>query len=175
LPDTSPLGEGSGAVEVRPKSDVALDEELAGTARTPASPGGEGKTILLAEDEQHVRTFVLDMLQRQGYNVIAAVDGRDALEQSRTKEGPIHLLLADVQMPHMNGVELATQLQIDRPNMHILLMSGLAAGIVLLNEGWHFLPKPFMRDMLRLAVEHALEGAPAAHESPGGFGVGEDA
>jgi len=44
--------------------------------------------------------------------------------------------------------------------MHVLLMSGGASGIVLLNEGWHFLPKPFMSEMLRLKVQHALEDVP---------------
>lgn len=120
------------------------------------APAENGKTILLAEDEQPVRTFVLGMLQKNGYSVIVAIDGRDALNKSREFEGIIHLLLSDVQMPNMTGIELATQLQIDRPNIRVLLMFGMAAGMLLLNEGWQFLPKPFMCNMLKDKVRETL-------------------
>jgi two-component system cell cycle sensor histidine kinase/response regulator CckA len=94
------------------------------------APTENGKTILLAEDEQPVRTFVLAMLQQNGYNVIVAVDGQEALNKSRQFTGPIHLLLSDVQMPNMTGIELATQLQIDRPNTRVLFDVGDGAGNV---------------------------------------------
>lgn len=121
------------------------------------TPAENGKTILLAEDEQPVRTFVLAMLQKDGYEVIIAVDGQDALAKSRQHKGTIHLLLSDVQMPNMTGVELATQMQLDRPGIRVLLMSGMPAGLVLLNEGWAFLPKPFMCDMLKIRIRHLLQ------------------
>jgi DNA-binding response OmpR family regulator len=124
------------------------------------APTGNGKTILLAEDEHPIRTFVLAMLQKNGYNVLVAVDGHDALEQSRRFEGIIHLLLSDVEMPNMTGIELATQLQIDRPSIRVLLMSGMAAGMLLLNEGWQFLPKPFMSNLLKDRIHHLLEERP---------------
>lgn len=124
------------------------------------APTGNGKTILLAEDEQHVRSFVLAMLKQNGYSVMVAVDGQDALKQSRGFEGTIHLLLSDVEMPSMTGIELATQLQIDRPSIRVLLMSGMAAGMLLLNEGWQFLPKPFMSNLLKDRIHHLLEEQP---------------
>jgi DNA-binding response OmpR family regulator len=119
-------------------------------------PAENGKTILLAEDEQHVRTFVLAMLKGCGYHVIVASDGQDALERAKQFGGTIHLLLSDVEMPRMTGVELATQFQHDRPEAKILLMSGLDSGMLLLNEGWQFLPKPFMINMLKIRVRHLL-------------------
>lgn len=119
-------------------------------------PADSGKTILLAEDEQHVRTFVLGMLQGCGHHVIVASDGLDALEQARQFNGAIHLLLSDVEMPRMTGVELATQFQRDRPEAKVLLMSGMDSGMLLLNEGWQFLPKPFMIKMLEVRVSHLL-------------------
>jgi DNA-binding response OmpR family regulator len=125
------------------------------------APTGNGKTILLAEDEQRIRSFVLAMLQDNGYSVMVAVDGQDALNQSRAFEGIIHLLLSDVQMPNMTGIELATQLQIDRPAIRVLLMSGMAAGLLVLNEGWQFLPKPFMSSMLKDRIHHLLEERPS--------------
>lgn len=124
------------------------------------APTGNGKTILLAEDEHPVRSFVLAMLQKCGYNVLVAVDGQDALNQSRRFEGAIHLLLSDVQMPNMTGIELATQLQIDRPSIRVLLMSGMVSGMLLLNEGWQFLPKPFMANLLKDRVHHLLAERP---------------
>ncbi len=120
------------------------------------APTENGKTILLAEDEQQVRTFVLTMLRHNGYHVIVAIDGQDALAKSRAFEGNIDLLLSDVQMPNMTGIELATQLQIDRPDVKVLLMSGMVAGMLLLNEGWQFLPKPFMANLLKDRLQHLL-------------------
>lgn len=125
------------------------------------APTPNGKTILLAEDERPVRTFVLIMLQKAGYNVIVAVDGQDALEKSRQYKGTIDLLLSDVEMPNMTGVELATQIQIDRPEICVLLMSGLASGMLLLNDGWQFLPKPFMFNILKDRIKHLLLGQSA--------------
>jgi CheY-like chemotaxis protein len=87
------------------------------------APTDNGKTILLAEDEKAVRSFVLPMLLRNGYHVIESVDGLDALEKARQFNGTIHLLLSGVQMPKMTGIELATQLQLERPNIQVLLMS----------------------------------------------------
>jgi len=115
------------------------------------------KTILLAEDEQHVRTFVLTVLQESGYHVITGVDGQDALEKSRQFKETIDLLLSDVNMPHMTGTELATQMQIERAVLPVLLMSGMGDELLPLNEGWQFLPKPFEPDMLRKKVQHLLQ------------------
>jgi len=124
------------------------------------SPTKSRKTILLAEDEHLVRTFVLDMLKDCGYDVIVAVDGLDALAKSRQHTGSIDLLLSDIQMPNMTGIELAIQIQAERPAIQVLLMSGLASGMLVLNEGWQFLPKPFMSNMLKTKVKHFLGDSP---------------
>ena len=123
----------------------------------PLPAPDKGKTILLAEDEQVVRTLVLTVLQQSGYHVITGVDGKDALEKSRLFKGTIDLLLSDVNMPHMTGIELATQMQIERPLIPVLLMSGMAARLSPLNEGWQVLLKPFMCDMLRRTIQHLLQ------------------
>ena len=98
-----------------------------------------GKSILLAENERSVRTLLLNTLREAGYKVLDAADGREGLEKSRQFNGTIHLLLADVEMPNMTGIELATQIQIDRPGVPVLLMSGMESGMLLLNDGWQFL------------------------------------
>jgi DNA-binding response OmpR family regulator len=134
------------------------------------APTENGKTILLAEDEQPVRSFVLAMLQKAGYNVIVAVDGRDGLEKSRQFKDTIHILLSDVQMPYMTPIELATQLQIDRPDIRVLLISAMVSGLLLLNDGWQFLPKPFMSNLLKERISHLLLERSAGVESGGNPG-----
>src|ERR1044071_28698 len=83
----------------------------------PMTGTQNGKSILLAEDERPLRKLVLKILRAAGYNVIVAADGRDGLEKSRQFNGTIHLLLSDVEMPNMTGIELATQIQIVRPEI----------------------------------------------------------
>jgi CheY-like chemotaxis protein len=121
------------------------------------SPNENGITILLAEDERSVRTVVLAMLQQQcGYHVITGVDGQNALEQSRRFEGNIDLLLSDVQMPHMTGIELAELIRVERPTIRVLLMSGMAEEPLMLPEGGQFLPKPFNYDILKEKIQYLL-------------------
>jgi two-component system, cell cycle sensor histidine kinase and response regulator CckA len=134
------------------------------------SPDGSPKTILLAEDEWRVRSFVLTLLQESGYNVVVAVDGIDALERAREHKGEIHLLLSNIQMPRMTGIELATQLRIERPDTGILLISGLDAGMLVLNHGWQFLPKPFMPQMLKQKIESMLKDQPESGRDISDFG-----
>jgi len=122
------------------------------------APTQSAKIILLAEDEFSIRSLVLAILQEAGYNVIVAMDGRECLEKSRQFRGTIHLLLSDVDMPNMTGIELATQIQIDRPAMRIMLMSGMASGMLLLNDSWQFLPKPFTSNLLEEWMRQLLLG-----------------
>jgi len=76
--------------------------------------------------------------------VLTAVSGADGLAESGTYNGEIALLLSDFQMPGMNGMELATAITLERPEIRVLLMSGFPTGMLVLNEGWHFLAKPFV-------------------------------
>jgi two-component system cell cycle sensor histidine kinase/response regulator CckA len=121
----------------------------------PSNPNAD-KTILFADDDGQVQKFVVTLLQKIGYNVITAEDGPSALQKAREFHGTIHLLLSDVEMPGMTGIELAIQLSSERPDTKILLISGLDSGMLVLNNGWQFLPKPFMADMLRDRVRDFL-------------------
>src|SRR5678815_4878009 len=109
------------------------------------------KTILLVDDDatllESVRGFLGD-----DYNVLSAGSGLKALQESKTYRSEIHLLLSDFQMEGMTGIELATQLTAERPKIKVLLMSGYPAGMLVLNEGWHFLPKPFVSSQLLALV-----------------------
>ncbi len=128
------------------------------------------KTILLAEDEESYRSPLLALLKKSDYNVIVGIDGLDALEKARDHKGEIHLLLSNVQMPRMTGIELATQLCAERPEMGVLLISGGAAGMLVLNHGWQFLPKPLMFQVLRERIDSMLNQRPTSNRNPSDFG-----
>ena len=118
------------------------------------------KTILLADDDGRLRKFVSELLTRLGYNLIIAADGKEALEKALAFDGKIDLLLSDIEMPGMTGIELAIQLNRARPATRILLISGLDSGMLVLNNGWQFLPKPFVSDMLRDRIRDFLAEQP---------------
>ncbi len=106
------------------------------------------KTILIVDDNPMILKFVLAALAGHEFHVFSASNGADALQQAKNYKGEIHLLLSDFEMPGMNGIKLATALTVDRPNIQVLLMSGFTGGMLVLNEGWHFLPKPFIASQL---------------------------
>lgn len=128
-------------------------------------PGSNlAKTIVFADDNETFQRPVAAMLRKSGYSVITASDGEDALQKAREFVGSIHLLLADVDMPRMTGIELAIQLNRERPDMKILLISGLDLGMVARNHGWQFLRKPIKFEILRETIRHCLGEQPPTNE-----------
>ena len=123
--------------------------------------GSVGQTILVVDDEELVRNLTARMLRSQGYQVHVAGSGPEALEISEKCNGSVHLLLTDLHMPEMNGLEVAQQLQSRWPQMRVLYMSGHSAadGLVrrVLDEGGPFLPKPFDQDALMEKIQAALD------------------
>ena len=116
----------------------------------PQSPAeaAEQQYILLVDDEETIRNFLSNFLTHNGYNVIVAETGEDALRLSRAHKEPIGLLLSNVQMPGMTGIELGAKISQERPEINVVLMSGFEGGMLVLNEGWHFLHKPFVPSQL---------------------------
>jgi len=109
------------------------------------------KIILVVDDDPALLESVRGFLDGD-YKVLTASSGQDALRQAKEFKSEIHLLLSDFQMEGMTGIELATQLTAERPEVKVLLMSGYPAGMLVLNEGWHFLPKPFVSSQLLALV-----------------------
>jgi PAS domain S-box-containing protein len=109
-------------------------------------PRGE-ETILLVEDDEAVRELESQVLRQQGYIVLEAMDGEEALRLTQAHSADIHLLLTDVIMPQMSGRELADQLESVRPNMKILFTSGYTDEAIahhgVLESEINFLQKPF--------------------------------
>ncbi|MGH9474717.1 MAG: response regulator [Terriglobales bacterium] len=121
-------------------------------------------TILLAEDEEIVRRLVVELLTRAGYEVLAAANGVLALEVARTHRSRIHLLISDVAMPAMTGVELARQIGALHPDTKILLISGYADPAAIeelkLQAGFAYLRKPFTPQTLLQQARLLLESGP---------------
>jgi two-component system cell cycle sensor histidine kinase/response regulator CckA len=109
------------------------------------------KTILVVDDDPTILKFVSGVLNGQ-YNVLVAKSGIEAIQRSEEFTDEIHLLLTDFSMGPMTGIELATKLTAQRPNIKVLMMSGFPEGMLVLNEGWHFLAKPFVESQLRTLV-----------------------
>jgi PAS domain S-box-containing protein len=129
-------------------------------AAGPGLPTPGSETILLVEDEEVVRNLTRTVLQRSGYRVLEASDGLEALQLSDRHTGPIHLLVTDVVMPHMNGRDLAQQVTRRRPATKVLYMSGYTGPAnELPGADAAFIPKPFAPDALARQVRALLDQA----------------
>jgi CheY-like chemotaxis protein len=123
-----------------------------------SSPSSE--TILVVDDDPEVVSVAADILRSGGYTVISTVEPRVVLGFARTHPDAIHLLLADVVMPLMSGVQLAAEFRAIRPSATVLFMSGYNESVeayrVPRAPGEPFLFKPFTIDDLQSAVKAAL-------------------
>jgi PAS domain S-box-containing protein len=147
-----------------PRVEQEVSEVRAGVERTGPLPGHE--TILLVEDEPAVRGLVHETLRLQGYTVLVARHGIEALLASAKCVGPIHLLLTDVVMPQMSGPEVAEKIQIARPEIKVLYMSGYPDHPVFDQDGVSpqagFLQKPFSPPALIQKVREVLDSVKVA-------------
>ena len=119
-------------------------------------------TILLVEDSELVRKQIRRQLVSEGFKVLDACHGKEALKMTWRHSGRIDLLLTDVVMPHMNGRELAEELVKKHPEMKIIFMSGFADGEILDTQDIPgapitFIPKPFDWDTLLVKVREGLQ------------------
>lgn len=131
-------------------------------ARQPAD-GAAAKgveTVLLVEDEPSILAMTRRMLERLGYTVLSANTPGEAIRTAEKYPGDIHLLMTDVIMPEINGRELAKNILVLYPNLKRLFMSGYTANVIachgVLDEGVHFIQKPFSMQVLASKVREAL-------------------
>jgi two-component system cell cycle sensor histidine kinase/response regulator CckA len=140
---------------------VHAEADQTETVAQPAPPPRGIETILLVEDDEDVRDFVQYVLRQAGYAVLTAPDGPHAIDVARSYQGEIHLVLSDVIMPHMNGLNLVSHLQPLRPKMKVLHMSGYPGDSIArqgeLPAGVAFLQKPFSADQLTGTVRALLD------------------
>jgi PAS domain S-box-containing protein len=163
LIDTAP-GRGT-SFEIYLPESARTETEEASTAEAGLTGGSE--TILLVEDETSVRDLAQRMLEESGYRVLAAASGSEALLLCATNHEHLDLIVTDVVMPNMRGVEVARRVGDLRPGVRVLFMSGYTDNAIDpgISRSVSFLQKPFTLGELLGAVREALE-APAPSLSP---------
>ena len=158
--------EESGVEEVCSTQFVARESRVVEQPASKAAPSlataPKGtETVLVVEDQDGIRDIVRESLRRNGYKVLIAVDGNEALEMASAYTDEIHLLVTDLVMPNIGGRELAQRLIPLRPNIKVLFMSGYsehsALDIALTNQPAIVLQKPFSLDALARNVRQVLD------------------
>jgi signal transduction histidine kinase len=136
------------------------DARPAGVRRRSMSSVRGNETLLLVEDDDAVRVMLRTVLQKHGYRVLEAPNGREALELCETARHPIDLVLTDVVMPQMGGWEFASKLEALRPGLKVLFMSGYTDGAIVhdgvLDPGIAFVQKPVAPNVLVEKVRELL-------------------
>ena len=119
-----------------------------------------GRRVLLVEDNEDLRELIVDILSLEAYETEAALTASDALTALRDNPHRADLLITDVVMPDMNGVELARQARLTRPSLRVLFISGYAWNELIdrrhLSPDEHFLRKPFTPNQLLEAARRVL-------------------
>ena len=141
-----------------PRSEKSAEASL---ERAPTDPGPASGTILLVEDEAAVRRVVRRGLESMGYRVLEATDGEDALRVVGANE-PVSALVTDLDMPRMDGLELAARLAADRPDLPVVYVSASSRDIEHEGQcrvpGARFLQKPFSESSLREILQELRVG-----------------
>jgi CheY-like chemotaxis protein len=154
----SEVGQGTTFRIYLPEHTGPLEEPPAPSL--PLSPRGV-ETILIVEDEPAVRRMASRALRSQGYEILEAANGAEALEVLSRAAGPVDLVLSDVVMPVLNGRELSERLAVDHPEIRVLFMSGYTDDDIvrrgLLQPGAPFLQKPFVAADLSRKVRDVLD------------------
>jgi len=157
----SEIGHGTTFKVYIPLADAVIDSRGPDDgASTLATQGGE--TVLIVEDDDALRRVASRALQQCGYEVLVAADGAQALELCSQHERGLHLVVTDMVMPEMSGIELAERIALSYPEIKVLLMSGYTrdetARRGIASERYAFLEKPFTPSKLAAKVRELLDG-----------------
>ncbi len=155
-------GEGTTFIVLLPRGKGTHD--VPPSSRLEATPRGKS-TVLVAEDEPLVRELAVRSLEQAGFHVLQAADGVAALACATGWQGNIDLLLTDIMMPGMDGLELAEHILKSRPGTRVLLMSGYSDAALALRQArhsdWPLLNKPYTPRELSVRVRQALDAVTA--------------
>lgn len=144
------------AAPYQPKSGMKTIEEL--SSASVANDGGRA-SVLVVDDEGAVRRFAARVLERDGFGVLEATDGLQALEMVRDHGQSIDAVVSDIVMPRMNGVELMGALAASHPDLPVILMSGYATAALSelgIASPCSILPKPFPAERLLAEVRRCI-------------------
>jgi PAS domain S-box-containing protein len=149
-------GQGARFIIYLPQVDAEVEPARPDRRRAPVRAGNE--TVLLAEDDDLVRHLSVAALASAGYRMIEAAHGAEALRATEEHPGPIHLLITDVSMPEIGGIEVAKRFRELRPDAAVLFISGYAGGLLAeLGPDVDVLAKPFSTDELLARVREVLD------------------
>jgi len=155
---SSKTGEGT-TFKVYLPASVGADAS-AGLQEQPAVPKGNGETILIVEDETAIRNVTKDVLTRNGYKVLSVSNGTDGVSAYATRGGEIDVVLTDVMMPMLDGVELTRALKKMNPEVKVIVCTGQATEVrqaELRDLGVHvFLQKPYSSEKLLTTLHEVL-------------------
>ncbi len=155
----SEMGRGTTFRVYLPAVEQAVPAGGSGPVAWPPARGSE--TVLVVEDEDAVRDIVRLALRSQGYTVLEASRGAEAVRVAAAHAGPIHLLVTDVVMPEMGGRELSERLARTRPGLKVMYLSGYTDDAVVrhgvLESQSHFLQKPFTPGKLAAKIRQVLD------------------
>ncbi len=136
-------------------------EKIAAYLPQPDEVARGFETVLVAEDNEMVRTLACSMLESLGYRVLSAENPDRCIDLVKKHQGTINLLLTDVVMPRMNGKDLYDRLHRMRPDMKVIFMSGYTSNVIghhgVLDQGTHFIQKPFSIHTLSEKVRLVLD------------------
>ena len=142
-----------------PRVNAPIEVDTA--ADSPAATPRGSETILLVEDEEQIRRLTSRVLKGQGYTVLTAADGEEALAIARDQLGRIDVLVTDVVMPLLGGRDLASRLRRERPDLPVMYMSGYTRGVIpdaeLQDDGTDFMSKPFVASELVRRIRRLLD------------------
>ena len=155
---TSQVGKGSTFSIYLPRIEKADSLEPCPIVSSKSYQGTE--TILLVEDENAVRRMLREALSKNGYRVLEAENGLDAVKKWRAEIEKIDLLVTDIVMPVMNGLKLAEEFRDRRPSLRVIFMSGHAEEVISGQSGpdsaLDLLSKPFVAEVLVRRVREVL-------------------
>jgi len=158
----SELGKGSTFKVYLPVIETPEPEETSPVETIEDMKGSE--TILIVEDSDQVLRLAESVLKRNGYQILIAKDGAEALQAMASRDRPVNLLLTDVVLPGMNGRELYEKASEIFPSMKVLYMSGYTDNVIahrgVLDEGVQFIQKPFTVNGLAAKVREVLDEKP---------------
>lgn len=153
------MGKGTTFTIYFPISDEATQTE---SVQSEEIPKGDGQTVLLVEDDYSVRQATAGMLKQLNYKVVTAFNGKDGFDIYDEKREDIDLVLTDVVMPEMNGVELLRAIKMLEPSVPVLLMTGYPIGEASsenVKDHDGYLEKPLSIEVLGRSLHRALHGA----------------
>lgn len=152
-------GRGSVFKVYLPVAEDSVHQQAETLKEQPCRSGSE--TLLLVEDDEHVRDLAFAVLKRQGYRVLTAEKGMEAVSLVKTLDEPVHLLVTDVVMPGIDGINLYNRISLICPEVRVLYMSGYPRDVISrhgsVDRGANFLSKPFSIRDLSSKVREVLD------------------